>query len=578
MADISSIEVTRSILSNASAESTAKGTSTTSGKVFGSFLQDIMPSITDGRYGTLQNAKFDPVRAFEASSYSNRYQSNKYIQQHSNSNTKPNASGHRSESSATDPQRQLKQAQSTKSQSSNQQKNHIQKVSAEENAQDQKDAAEETRQDRLNKMDRAETESKEKATSEKRDVSVTDEQDSSQPEKTKEGSNDSSIPSELLVLLNKLPDDVKKSDLTQDSVNPVDSTVQTATSVTTAGENGKQAAQIEVISQVQQPIPQTDADEAPLTKQGFVPSQTGSMTELNLAASKEAQRDASDNQVVVLDNRVNVSPNQLSLIAQLRKTATDDTKLGEAMPRDMQLTVDGQQTNQSQGSQLPGITAVVASNGQQAGSFSGGQKQSDLFHEMTQNGAIVGKEDLFSRQPDGQGVSSRTANDFSAFIKAAGKEDVKAFRQEMFRQMVENTQLLKKSGGSELRIQLKPEVLGKMQLSLSVDAGIVSVRFSAENPQVRQMLESNLPELKQSLEEQGLKFDRIDVSVGNQNLNSQQQGGSSNPSSWSQENGYGRPNSPNSGTVEAEVELGHESKQNLLGTYNRDDTTVEFLA
>ncbi|MBC9783418.1 flagellar hook-length control protein FliK [Heliobacterium chlorum] len=578
MADISSIEVTRSILSNASAESTAKGTSTASGKVFGSFLQDIMPSITDGRYGTLQNAKYDPVRAFEASSYSNRYQLNKYIQLHSNSNTKPNVSSHRSESSATDPQRQLKQAQSTKSQSSNQQKNHVQKVSAEEIAQDQKDAAEETRQDRSNEVDRAETESKEKTNSESRDVAVSDEQDASQPEKTKEGSSDSSIPSELLALLNKLPDDVKKSALTQDSVNPVDSTAQTTTSVTTAGEQGKQAAQIEVISQGQQLIPRTDADEATLMKQGSVPSQTGSTTDLNLAASKEAQRDSSDNQVVVIDNRVNVSPNQLSLIAQLRKTATDDAKSSEAMPRDMQLTVDGQQTNQSQGSQLSGVTAVVTGNGQQAGSFSGGQKQSDLFHEMTQNGAIAGKEDPFSRQPDGQGVSSRTTNDFSAFIKAAGKEDVKASRQEVFRQMVENTQLLKKSGGSELKIQLKPEVLGKMQLSLSIDSGIVSVRFSAENPQVRQMLESNLPELKHSLEEQGLKFDRIEVSVGNQNLNSQQQGGSSNPSSWSQENEYGRPYSSNTGTVEAEVELGQESKQNLIGRYNQDDTTVEFLA
>lgn len=93
--------------------------------------------------------------------------------------------------------------------------------------------------------------------------------------------------------------------------------------------------------------------------------------------------------------------------------------------------------------------------------------------------------------------------------------------QQLFQQLVQKARVMVKEGLSELQIQLKPEFLGRLNLHLAVENGLITARFMAESLQVKQIIESNLSQLKQSLGEQGLQVDRLEVSVGGGSANQQ---------------------------------------------------------
>lgn len=68
---------------------------------------------------------------------------------------------------------------------------------------------------------------------------------------------------------------------------------------------------------------------------------------------------------------------------------------------------------------------------------------------------------------------------------------------------------------SEMLIQLKPDHLGKLVMKLEVEKGIVVAKFLAESHMVKEVLESNMNALKDSLQQKGLNVQELSVFVGN---------------------------------------------------------------
>ncbi len=85
--------------------------------------------------------------------------------------------------------------------------------------------------------------------------------------------------------------------------------------------------------------------------------------------------------------------------------------------------------------------------------------------------------------------------------------------REIIDHIVKNAELLLRANVSELKIQLKPEFLGRLTIKVALEDGAVIARLITENHQVKHMLESNLNSLKQSLESQGIKVERAEVNV-----------------------------------------------------------------
>ena len=80
-------------------------------------------------------------------------------------------------------------------------------------------------------------------------------------------------------------------------------------------------------------------------------------------------------------------------------------------------------------------------------------------------------------------------------------------------QIVQKAVLLNNNGQNSVQIDLKPDFLGHIRMHIVTESQQVAVRIVAEFPFVKDMLESNLNQLKAELQAQGLEVDELEVSV-----------------------------------------------------------------
>lgn len=86
------------------------------------------------------------------------------------------------------------------------------------------------------------------------------------------------------------------------------------------------------------------------------------------------------------------------------------------------------------------------------------------------------------------------------------------------------------NGISEARILLQPEHLGQIDIKISIQNGIVTAQFMAENPLAKDMIENQINQLRLALHAQGLQVEKIEVAqshVASQLFQEQRHHGSS---------------------------------------------------
>ncbi len=94
------------------------------------------------------------------------------------------------------------------------------------------------------------------------------------------------------------------------------------------------------------------------------------------------------------------------------------------------------------------------------------------------------------------------------------------------RQIVDQARLIQRGQDTEMVIHLKPEHLGDLTLKVSVTQnGSVNASFHSQSAEVRTILENSLVQLRQDLNNQGIKVDNVDVYAGLGNELPQSDGG-----------------------------------------------------
>lgn len=68
-------------------------------------------------------------------------------------------------------------------------------------------------------------------------------------------------------------------------------------------------------------------------------------------------------------------------------------------------------------------------------------------------------------------------------------------------------------GISQLEMQLRPENLGTLQIHVASKDGVITAHFTTENEVVKEALESQMIQLKDTFREQGIRVEAIEVSV-----------------------------------------------------------------
>lgn len=87
-----------------------------------------------------------------------------------------------------------------------------------------------------------------------------------------------------------------------------------------------------------------------------------------------------------------------------------------------------------------------------------------------------------------------------------------ALRENVFAQAVKAIEDASQSA-SQIRIQLKPESLGHLEVALSIEGGKLTAKLIASSNEVRDVFAASLPQFKQALEAQGLQVSALSVAV-----------------------------------------------------------------
>jgi flagellar hook-length control protein FliK len=109
--------------------------------------------------------------------------------------------------------------------------------------------------------------------------------------------------------------------------------------------------------------------------------------------------------------------------------------------------------------------------------------------------------------PSAPTLNSDTVKDFAATVAREF-----GLRQTVFTQALSALENAG-SGSNQLRIRLKPESLGSLDVTLTVEGGKLTARIVASNTEVRDVFAGNLQLFKQSLEAQGLQVNQLSVAV-----------------------------------------------------------------
>ncbi|MFZ3172775.1 MAG: flagellar hook-length control protein FliK [Carboxydocellales bacterium] len=204
-------------------------------------------------------------------------------------------------------------------------------------------------------------------------------------------------------------------------------------------------------------------------------------------------------------------------------------------------------------------TEDAPEDGTESENFQGGTERSKEFVAVR---TLPGAEPIFKELPEQLWALQPTPQQDGTALELAEATKTQLPRmareivnQMVFQQIVNNSHMLIGKDHSEIKIQLKPEFLGKVSLEISIEKGVVKAEIVAENQQVKQLIEANLGNLRQTLTNQGLKVSQLVVNLGGQSQFGQTK-------EQSQNTGRGTRKQPN---TEAIFELGA-----ITGEYGLD--------
>lgn len=245
-----------------------------------------------------------------------------------------------------------------------------------------------------------------------------------------------------------------------------------------------------------------------------------------LLGSKPAQNKDNAGNVVVQQSQQVKNQQMLNLLAGQQGAYTSQPAVQQVQEDGVSMTqlanlTDGLEVVDSEG-QLQQNMPVT--NGQQSMTNGQGQQQgSQLQGEASFDVVVPGQQDSKAVENDSvanQGLSfqQNLDNQIGATQKVDGNAAQTNQTRETYnvpQQIVEQAKLLQRGTDSQMIIKLNPEHLGQLSLKVSVNGnGGVTATFHTDNAQVRAILETTMTQLKQQLDEQGIKVDNVEVHTG----------------------------------------------------------------
>ena len=261
-----------------------------------------------------------------------------------------------------------------------------------------------------------------------------------------------------------------------------------------------------------QSLPQTQA-------QAQMQPQTQMQTAAEPLAAAEVVTEQPETAAILQD----AAPVQTRTVAQENRTEPRSEN-AQSLFAGVPLTVEDAVLDKAQAGARQDLGDMLNRQPQQQMQEQMGEAAAEAVRSGSENGeplrtAGQGESQTGAQQTNGAGMIPQGMS-FTETMNAAAPAEAAPVQQaqdpyNVVRQIVDQARLIRSDANTEMVIRLNPEHLGELTLRVAVTAGgAVNATFHTENAQVRGLLESSMIQLKQELQQQGLKVNNVDVQSG----------------------------------------------------------------
>ncbi len=141
-------------------------------------------------------------------------------------------------------------------------------------------------------------------------------------------------------------------------------------------------------------------------------------------------------------------------------------------------------------------------------------------------------------------------------------------------QVVEQIKVVIRPEQTNMQMTLYPEHLGRLQLMVTSRDGVMTANFTVQNEMVRQALEAQVQELKNTFEEQGLKVEAVEVTVASFEFNQSDQTGNGEEQQGQKKQSGRNLSLEDAFLEEAESDLEEKAAASISGT----GTNINYTA
>ena len=147
-------------------------------------------------------------------------------------------------------------------------------------------------------------------------------------------------------------------------------------------------------------------------------------------------------------------------------------------------------------------------------------------------------------------------------------------------QVTESLKLTMKEDMTEMEMELHPASLGNVKVQVASKDGVITANFTTQNESVRAALESQIVQLKEQMNEQGLKVAEVEVTVSSHAFerNLDEEGQNRSGEDQSKPNKRGRRSITLDGLDDADGLFEDEGDQIVADMMARSGNTVDYLA
>lgn len=143
--------------------------------------------------------------------------------------------------------------------------------------------------------------------------------------------------------------------------------------------------------------------------------------------------------------------------------------------------------------------------------FSSGSEKKDF--EMNKDTSIIENNQKKEKTDVSREILSNVFENVKEVVSESLDVETDDISSKIIKQITDEIHLLSKENSTALEIQLEPERLGKVSLTVASKAGTVTAQLVVQNEISKEAIESRISELRESLDKQGIKVDAIEVTL-----------------------------------------------------------------